>query len=99
MLGSSAEHPKGSDMTAAAAPSPVSIGDPAPEFVLAAVDRNETVSLADYRGRSPLFLALFIGLWCPFCRRSLAQMGTTEARLKASGIETRRVAGFSPAAT
>ena len=27
-------------------------------------------SLADYRGRSPLFLALFIGLWCPFCRRA-----------------------------
>jgi peroxiredoxin len=73
---------------AAAAPSPVSIGQRAPEFVLPAVDRNGTVSLADYRGRSPLFLALFIGLWCPFCRRSIAQMGTTEPQLRAGGIET-----------
>jgi peroxiredoxin len=96
MLGSSAEHPKESDMNAATARSPVSIGEPAPEFVLPAVDRNETVSLADYRGRSPLFLALFIGLWCPFCRRSIAQMGTTEARLKASGIETLGVVATTP---
>lgn len=84
-------------MTAAAAsPSPVSIGEPAPEFSLPAIDRDEVVSLADYRGRSPLFLALFIGLWCPFCRRSIAQMGATETRLKATGIETLCVVATTP---
>lgn len=70
---------------------PVSPGEPAPDFTLPAVDRvdrKETVSLADYRGRSPVFLALFVGLWCPFCRRAIAQMGATDGKLKALGVET-----------
>ena len=57
-------------MTTAESRPPVAPGEPAPDFTLPAVDRKETVSLADYRGRSPVFLALFIGLWCPFCRRA-----------------------------
>jgi peroxiredoxin len=75
---------------------PVAPGEPAPDFVLPAVDRHDTVSLADYRGRSPLFLALFIGLWCPFCRRSIAQMGTMEGHLKASGVETLAIVATTP---
>jgi peroxiredoxin len=75
---------------------PVAPGQPAPDFVLPAVDRHDTVSLADYRGRSPLFLALFIGLWCPFCRRSIAQMGTMEGHLKASGVETLAIVATTP---
>jgi peroxiredoxin len=75
---------------------PVAPGERAPEFTLPAVDRPETVSLADYRGRSPLFLALFIGLWCPFCRRSIAQMGPMEPRLKAVGVETLGVVATTP---
>jgi peroxiredoxin len=75
---------------------PVSPGEPAPEFTLPAVDRPEMVSLADYRGRSPVFLALFIGLWCPFCRRSIAQMGATESRLKATGVETLAIVATTP---
>src|SRR5512138_1012488 len=67
---------------------PVAPGEAAPDFRLPAVDRDEMISLADYRGRSPLFLALFIGLWCPFCRRSIAKMGENEAKLKAAGVET-----------
>jgi len=67
---------------------PVTPGEPAPNFVLPAVDRNETVSLADYRGRSPVFLALLSGLWCPFCRRQIAQLGSTEGKLKALGVES-----------
>jgi peroxiredoxin len=67
---------------------PVAPGEPAPDFTLPAVDRMETVSLADYRGRSPVFLARFIGLGCPFCRRQIAQMGATEGKLKALGVET-----------
>ena len=83
-------------MTTAESRSPVSLGEPAPDFTLPAVDRPEMVSLADYRGRSPVFLALFIGLWCPFCRRSIAQMSTTEGKLKAAGVETLGVVATTP---
>ena len=75
---------------------PVAPGQPAPNFTLPAVDREGMVSLADYRGRSHVFLALFIGLWCPFCRRSIAQMGATESKLKDVGVETLGVVATTP---
>jgi peroxiredoxin len=76
--------------------SPVSPGVPAPGFALPAVDGSGVVSLEDYRGRSPLFLALFIGLWCPFCRRSIAEMAGTESALKQQGVETLCVVATAP---
>lgn len=75
---------------------PVAPGEHAPDFTLPAVDRQGAISLADYRGRSPLFLALFVGLWCPFCRRSIAQMGATESKLKAVGVETLGIVATTP---
>ena len=75
-------------MTMPEARSPVTPGEAAPEFTLPAVDRNENVSLTDYRGRNPVFLALLVGLWCPFCRRQIAQIGTIEGKLKALGVES-----------
>ncbi len=74
----------------------VSLGEPAPDFVLPAVDGSGTVSLRDYRGKSALFLSLFVGLWCPFCRRAIAQVGTTEPALKASGIDTLGIVATPP---
>lgn len=38
-------------------------GEPAPDFTLPAAHGDGTVSLADYRGRSPVLLALFRGLY------------------------------------
>jgi peroxiredoxin len=76
--------------------SPIAPGEPAPDFTLPAVDRNENVSLADYRGRSPVFLALLVGLWCPFCRRQIAQIGTIEGKLKALGVESLAVVATAP---
>ena len=67
---------------------PVLPGEPAPAFTLPAIDSDKPISLMDYIGRSPVFLALHIGLWCPFCRRHIAQMGVTEAKLKSIGIES-----------
>lgn len=67
---------------------PVQPGDPAPDFILPAVEREGTVSLADYRGRAPVLLALFRGLWCPFCRRAIAQLGITRDKLRGMGVET-----------
>jgi peroxiredoxin len=83
-------------MTIAQSRTPVSPGEPAPDFRLPAVDRDEMISLADYRGRHPVFLALFIGLWCPFCRRSLAKMGEIESPLRAAGVETLGVVATTP---
>jgi peroxiredoxin len=83
-------------MTLDASRPPVSPGEPAPDFILPAIDSERSVSLADYRGRSPLFLALLIGLWCPFCRRHLAQIGSMEARLKAEGVEALGIVASSP---
>jgi len=83
-------------MTMPEARSPIAPGEAAPDFTLPAVDRNENVSLADYRGRSPVFLALMVGLWCPFCRRQIAQIGTIEGKLKALGIESLVVVATPP---
>jgi peroxiredoxin len=63
-------------------------GAPAPDFRLPAIHRDGDISLTDYRGRSPLLLALFRGVYCPFCRRAIAQLGLTADRLQARGIET-----------
>ena len=42
---------------------PVLPGEPAPDFTVAAANRQGELSLSDYRGRSPLLLALFRGLY------------------------------------
>jgi peroxiredoxin len=76
--------------------SPVSPGASAPAFALPAIDGSGTISLQDYRGKSSLFLALFIGLWCPFCRRAIAEMASTEPALKEQGIETLCVVATPP---
>ena len=51
---------------------PVRPGERAPDFALPAVNHAGSVSLTDFRGRSPFLLALFRGLYCPFCRRNVA---------------------------
>ena len=70
---------------------PPRIGDPAPPFELPAVNREGKVSLDDYRGRAPVLVGLFRGLHCPFCRRQIVQLGTTQDKLKAMGVETMAV--------
>ena len=66
---------------------PVQPGERAPDFNLAAVFQDGELALADYRGR-PLFLAIFLGLWCPFCRRNIANLSMTRDELLACGVET-----------
>ncbi|WP_218510868.1 redoxin domain-containing protein [Variovorax sp. dw_308] len=80
----------------AAMTQPVGPGQPAPDFSLPAVAGSDTISLADYRGRSPVFLALMVGLWCPFCRRQLAQISGYEGKLKALGVESLAVVATDP---
>jgi peroxiredoxin len=76
-----------------AAQIPLQSGDRAPDFVVPAVHEDRTISLADYRGKSPLLLGLFPGLYCPFCRRALAQMATTSDRLKSLGVDALAIVG------
>lgn len=63
-------------------------GDPAPDFALPAVNREGQVSLADYRGRQPVLVALFRGLHCPFCRRQIVRLSATQAALAGEGVDT-----------
>ena len=67
---------------------PLQPGDPAPSFVLPAVNREGSVALEDYRGKSPLVVALFRGLHCPFCRRQVVRLGLTREKLADEGVET-----------
>ena len=71
-------------------------GDHAPDFTLPGVNQGGTVSLADYRGRSPLLLALFVGLWCPFCRRSIAQMSAITGKLESVGVQALAIVATPP---
>jgi peroxiredoxin len=75
-------------MTVAAPRAPLQPGEPAPDFTLPAVDREGVVSLADYRGKSPVLLAIMRGLWCPFCRRHIAHLGVIRDKLQQIGVET-----------
>jgi len=64
------------------------IDHPAPDFTLPAIHQEGDISLADYRGRSHLLLAIFVGLYCPFCRRNIAQLGGAQEKLRPLGVET-----------
>jgi peroxiredoxin len=75
---------------------PVSPGEPAPDFVLPAVNHDGTVSLGDYRGKTPVLLALMRGLYCAFCRRHIAQLATTRQKLRALGVEVLAIVAMQP---
>lgn len=72
---------------------PLEIGVPAPDFTLTMVETDRPVSLADYRGRTPLLLGLYRGLYCAFCRRAVVRLGRAGDRLRPLGIETLAVIG------
>ena len=67
---------------------PVAVGQPAPAVELPAANREGTVSLSQYRGKSAVLLALFRGLYCPFCRSQIARLGVMADRLRDAGVET-----------
>ena len=67
---------------------PLQPGDAAPAFSLPAVNRDGTVSLADYRGKGAVLVALFRGLHCPFCRRQITRLSATQRALADAGVDT-----------
>src|SRR5262245_15305761 len=82
-------------MTTVSERSPIVPGESAPNFTLPSVDREGLVSLADYRGRSPVLLAMFNGLYCPFCRRAIAQLGAAANTLESLGVKTLAIVATS----
>jgi len=74
-------------MSEKARSTPVQPGEMAPEFSLPAVHQAGSVSLSDYRGKTPVLLAIFRGLFCPFCRRAIAQMNAASDKLRQAGVE------------
>ena len=62
-------------------------GEAAPEFRLPAVNRDGDIALADYRARGSVYVALFRGLHCPFCRRQIAGLATLREQLAREGAE------------
>jgi peroxiredoxin len=78
---------------AEAATTTIETGVQAPDFTVPSVQEDRVISLAEYRGRTPLLLGLFPGLYCPFCRRALKQMATASTELKSRGIESLAVVG------
>ena len=50
-------------MTVTGRTTPMAPGEPAPDFTLPAAHAEGTVSLAEYRGRQPVLVVLFRGLY------------------------------------
>ena len=75
---------------------PLQAGDRAPDFELPAVNREGKVSLADYRGKSPVFVVLVRGLHCAFCRSHLAKLSATQEKLAREGVATVAVVNTQP---
>jgi peroxiredoxin len=74
----------------------VQAGDPAPDFTLPAAHGEGSVSLSSYRGRTPVLLTLLRGLYCPFCRRHVAHLGTLAPKLEAEGVALVGVVATTP---
>jgi|SRR5262249_42689990 len=83
-------------MTARPRRSAVQPGERAPEFTLPMASGDGSVSLAQYRGKSPVYLALFRGLYCTFCRRQIAMFGPIARKLQAIGVETVGIVATDP---
>jgi peroxiredoxin len=75
---------------------PLQPGEQAPGFTLPTVPDEGSVSLADYRGKTPVLLAILRGLFCPFCRRHIAQLAVTRRKLQALGVEVLAIVATEP---
>jgi peroxiredoxin len=75
---------------------PLRPGEPAPNFVLPAGDGDGVIALGNYRGKTPVLLAMMRGLYCAFCRRHIAQLGRARHKLTAVGVEALAIVGMRP---
>ena len=73
----------------------LTVGTPAPNFCLASAQGSEVV-LEDYRGRRNVILWLSRGLYCPFCRRYMAQLHLGYKEIQAREAEILEVTYSTP---
>jgi peroxiredoxin len=66
------------------------IGRPAPDFRLAAAQGGE-LGPQDFRGSKRVVLWFSKGLFCPFCRRNMAQLALRYPEIQALGAEVLQV--------
>jgi putative peptide zinc metalloprotease protein len=77
-------------MSATAAPETPYVGRAAPEFRLASAQGGE-VGPQDFRGKNRVVLWFSKGLFCPFCRRNMAQLGLRYPEIQAMQAEILQV--------
>jgi peroxiredoxin len=75
---------------------PLGPGDRAPDFTLAAANRDGTISLGDFLPKSAVLVGLFRGLHCPFCRRQIFQLGIQQPALAELGVQTVAIVNAQP---
>jgi len=71
-------------------------GEAAPLFSLPAVSREGTISLDDFRDSKAVLLGMLRGVYCPFCRRQMAQLTKVADQLRPIGVETVLVITTAP---
>lgn len=77
-------------MSATASPQTQYVGRAAPEFRLASAQGGE-IGPQDYRGAKRVVLWFSKGLFCPFCRRNMAQLGLRYPEIQAMQAEVLQV--------
>lgn len=77
-------------MSAPASPQTNYVGRVAPEFRLASAQGGE-IGPQDYRGAKRVVLWFSKGLFCPFCRRNMAQLGLRYPEIQAMQAEVLQV--------
>jgi peroxiredoxin len=63
-------------------------GESAPSFSLPAVSCEGIISIDEYGGTAALLIGMLRGVYCPFCRRQIAQLSDLAERIRLQGIET-----------
>ena len=73
---------------------PVQSGDRAPDFLVPAVhERSDNLIGRLPRAGRRCCSGCSAGMYCPFCRRALAQMASTSERLKSLGVDSLAIVG------
>ena len=74
---------------------PLGAGDPAPRFVVAAVDSSPVV-FDPQKLDKPVMLLVFRGGWCPYCNMYLAEMRHVIPEIQSLGIDVLFLSGDRP---
>ncbi len=74
---------------------PLGVGDPAPRFVVAAVD-SSPVEFDPQNLDKPVMLLVFRGGWCPYCNVYLSEMRHVIPEIQSLGIDVLFLSGDRP---